>query len=308
MNVNPEHDSQRNARPQPTALPSERTIRRQLLSDAVQHPATLLPLAGAAACVVYLLLLSPVFGNGAWETLVLLACGIAAAASFAWRFVFRYADEYAASERQMLMLQDLELARRGQQEVSERLAFLESGLSGIGSDEGLTALNELVGEYEKLQPALERQTDSDPLSMARVPVLAEETYRLGLNLLSDALELLDAGQSTGRESLEKEVAELETAVQVARGDEEQPERLKIKEDTLAARRQFLDLLDQLQLRVEQLLFQVNRCEASLHRTRIELARIRTGGSEASVDSVIIALQGTLSQGKEVQEELKKLGY
>ena len=257
---------------------------------------------------MYLLLLSPVFGNGAWATLVLLACGIAAAASLAWRFVFRYADEYAASERQMLMLQDLELARRGQQEVSERLAFLESGLSGVGSDEGLTALNELVDEYGKLQPALERHTDSDPLSMARVPVLTEETYRLGLNLLSDALELLDAGQSTGREKLEKEVTELERAVHVARGDEEQPERLKIKEDTLAARRQFLDLLDQLQLRVEQLLFQVNRCEASLHRTRIELAGIRTGGSEASVDSVIVAFQGTLSQGKEVQEELKRLGY
>ena len=285
---------------------STQGIRRQMILDAVHYPATLLLLAVVIACVVYLLLLSPVFGRGLWATVLLAACGVAATFSFSWRYVFRYAEEYALKERQVLILQDLELARRTQQEVSERREFLESGLSRIDSDEGLNALSELVSEYEKLQPALRRHSETDPVSMAHVPVLAEETYRRGLSVLSDALELMNVGHTSGRDRLEKDVAVLE--IEVASGDEGQAERLRIKEDTLASHKQLLEMFDQLQLRVDQLLFQVSRCEVSLHRTRIELAGIRTGGSESSVDSVIVALQGTLVQVKEVQEELNRLGY
>ncbi len=91
-------------------------------------------------------------------------------------------------------------------------------------------------------------------------------------------------------------------------DESQAERLRIKEDTLASHRQRLGILEQLQLSVDQLLFQAGRCEASLHRTRIELAAIRIGSSETSVDSVTEALRRTIQQAKEVQDELRRLGY
>ena len=310
MEVNREHDSELGARPglRLTARPSEQAIKRQLLSDAVQHPATLLPLAVVFACVVYLLLLSPVFSRGLWATAVLAACGVATTASFAWRYFFCYAEEYALRERRLMDRQGLELARFERRELNEKRAFLESGFLRIGSGEGLKALTELVAEYEKLRPALVHHHESDPLAMSRVPVLAEETYRRGLSVLSDALELMITCHDPGRERLKNEVAELEREIEVTKDDEMQAGRLEIKEYTLASRKQSLEMLDQLQLRADQLLFQAYRCEATLHRTRIELAGIRTASSETSVDSVIEALQGTTNQVKEVQEELKGLGY
>ena len=97
-------------------------------------------------------------------------------------------------------------------------------------------------------------------------------------------------------------------VEALQGDEDQLGRLRLKEDTLASHSQRLAMLEKLQLRVEQLLYQASRCEASLHGTRVELAAIRTGSSEATVDSVTEALRRTIHQVKEVQEELRRLGY
>ena len=67
------------------------------------------------------------------------------------------------------------------------------------------------------------------------------------------------------------------------------------------------MLDQLQLSLVQLLFQTSRCEASLHRARIEVATIRPDGSESGMDSVIEALQETIDQVKQAQDERKRLG-
>ena len=287
---------------------SEPAIRRQLLTDAVQHPATLLPLAVAIMSVTYLLVLSPVFGGRPWATALLAVSGTVAIGSFVWRYVFRYAEEYAERARELMDLQDRELARLEQAELRQLHEALDDGFSRAGSAEGLKALSGLVGEYEHLQPALRRQRDTDPLSMSHVPGLADETYRQGLSVLSDAVELMNAAQTPGRERLEREIAEMEREIEASKVDENQAERLKIKSDTRASHQHRLDMLDQLGLRVDQLLYQAHRCEASLHGTRIELASIRTGSSETSVDSVIEALQGTIDQVKEVQKELKRLGY
>ncbi len=67
-------------------------------------------------------------------------------------------------------------------------------------------------------------------------------------------------------------------------------------------------LCKLQLHADQLLYQAQRCEASLHSARTELATVRTGGAKTSVDSVIQTLQERISQVKEVQDELTRLGY
>ena len=310
MRDRPEPEANLSERAQTSTFgsPSEPAIGRELLADAIQHPATLLPLAALIACGIYLLLLSPVFGGGLWAITLLALSGVVAAASFVWRYVFRHAEEYARRERERMDLQDLELARSRQQELVQRRADLDSGFLRIDSAAGLKVLRELATGYEQLQPALRRQSETDPLSMSQVPALAKETYRRGLSVLSDALELMDVAKTPGIERIEREVAELEKELEASKGDETRPERLSINEDTLASHRQRLEMLYQLRLRVDQLLFQAHRCEASLHRTHFELAAIKTGSSETGVDTVIEALQGTITQVKEVQEELKKLGY
>ena len=60
--------------------------------------------------------------------------------------------------------------------------------------------------------------------------------------------------------------------------------------------------------MDQLLHQCESCEASLHRTRIEIAALKADTAESSVRALTDTLRMTINQAKEVQEELKRLGY
>jgi hypothetical protein len=288
--------------------PPEPEIRRQLRLDAVLHPATVVPLAVAVVSVSYLLLLGPDRGRGTGAATVIAISLVMAATSFVWRYAVRYGDEYARLDQQLTEVQQRERARAEERETRSLRLKLERGFAETASVVGARAFEELEREYALLRPALESRRDVDPLSVARIPALAAETYRRGLSVLVDALELVEAMRGPVRDRLQAEIAELERETALSRVDRPPPERVEIREATLVAHRERIALLDRLQLRVDQLLYQGGRCEASLHRTRIELAAVRTGGSETSVNSVLEALQGTIEQAKEVQEKLRRLGY
>ena len=287
---------------------SEKAIKRWLWWNAVQHPVTLLPLVLAVASAGCLLLLAGDTGSEVWATMLLGISVAAAAGSFFWWQLFRYPQRYRRRVQDLKNAQDRERTRRGVAEVGRLRQAIEGGFSAIGSSEGLKALTELVWEYEELQPSLGRQEDSGPLSISFVPSLAEETYRRGLSVLSDALDLMRTSRTPDKERLEREISALEEEVEALTGNRGRADRLKIREDTLASHRQRLGMLGQLQEHIDQLLSQAGRCEASLHRSRIELAAIRTGSSETRVSSVIEVLRDTLLRAKEVQDELRSLGY
>ena len=101
---------------------------------------------------------------------------------------------------------------------------------------------------------------------------------------------------------------LEKEIAASKMDGTQAARVKIREQTMATHKERLDLLVQQQSRVDELLHQCQRCEASLARTRIELAALRADSSGLSVDTVTERLQRTIDQAKEVTEELKRLGF
>ena len=173
---------------------------------------------------------------------------------------------------------------------------------------GLKATKKLVYEYDQLQRVLRRKKETDPLSVAHIPALTEETYRQGLSVLGDVLELERVVHSSDKQGLEKEIVELERGIESLRGDETQAEQVKIKEATVTSHKERVNMIKEQQLRVDQLVYQSDRCEASLHRTRIELAALTAESSETSVSAVTETLEKTINQAKEVQEELKRLGY
>ena len=72
---------------------SERAIRRRMRSDALQHPATLLPLTVFIMSIIYLLLLSPLLGGGIGAIVSLVVSGLVATAGYVWRYAFRYTAE-----------------------------------------------------------------------------------------------------------------------------------------------------------------------------------------------------------------------
>ena len=184
---------------------------------------------------------------------------------------------------------------------------LERGFSQVGSDAGLGALRELEHEHAQLLPLLNRRKATDPLSIARIPALAEETYRQGLSILEDALELARTVHATDVSRLEETVAQLERDTEAMDGDETQAQRLRMRQESLATQRELLQMITRQRLRVDELLHQSHRCQTSLQRTRIELATLRADRSGANVDAVTETLSRTINQAKEVQDEMKRLG-
>ena len=189
---------------------------------------------------------------------------------------------------------------------------LMDGFSRMKSLEGIKALQELVYQYAELQPVIERRKQADSLTVAPVPALVEQTYRQGLSVLGDALELARAIRPSDRERLEAGIGDLKKEIEALRGigipDETQAGRIKIREERLASDQERLEMMKQQELRVDQLLNQSDRCGASLHRTRMELAALKADSSETGVSSVTDTLRLTINQAKEVQVEMKKLGF
>lgn len=294
--------------PTPVQMPSESAFKQQLLLEAVQHPAALLPLAACIMSVVYLLLLSPRFGGQFLVTSLLIGSGFMATASLAWLFLTRYPEEHARKIRESMKVHDLDRDRSEKAAANELRETLQDGFADIDSVEGAKTLNRIGDEYERLLMALDTTVEISSILLPNLSTLADETYRRGLSVLSDALELMKTTRPTDRERIEEEVAGLEIEVDASATNDHGEEWHAIKEETLASHRKRLYMLDRLQLRTDQLLHQANRCEASLHGARIELAAIKAGMSETQVDSVIGALQSTIHQAKEVQDELKRQGY
>ena len=185
--------------------------------------------------------------------------------------------------------------------------FLEEEFAALGWEPGLKSLADLEQEYEQLQAVLDTGEDPIGLSESYIPRLAEETYGQGLKVLSNARDLMQSVHSSNRDKLEEEIAELESEVEALRQEQVPPERVRYKEETMKSHRERLSLLDQQQLRVDELLYQAELCEASLARAHIELAALHTGDSESSVSTVTHALQSTIDRAREVQEELRQLG-
>ena len=192
--------------------------------------------------------------------------------------------------------------------MTDKLADeIEKGFKAVGSRDGQKAVRELVYEYEQLQPVLERRRSTDSFSVSHIPALAIETYKQGMSVLQDALDLTRAVDSADRVRLEFEIRDLEAEIQSLRQDASEAGRLRIREERLASDKEMLALMKEQQVRVDELLYQADRCGASLHRARMELAALRAGDSEAGVNGVTETLRLTINHAKGVQDEMRKLG-
>ena len=237
-----------------------------------------------------------------------IASAVIGAGHCFWRYSNRFNEEYPIKMRELMELLEQRASAIEAGEFRELREALQVGFGNIKAEEGLKALQMLVDQYDWLKPVLKSKRATDPMALAHVPTLAEETYRQGLSALEDALRLMTAIQSPNNNSLQEEVVELEKELESFRRDASQGERVRMREETIASHRERLALVTQQQLRVDQLVHQSEGCAASLDLTRIEVAALKADSSESSVRAVTDALRRTINQAKEVQEELRRLGY
>jgi len=287
---------------------SDIEIKKELRSDAIQHPLTMLPLALCLLASMYLIFFADIFG-GALGTLVLIICaGVVTIASFIWQYFFHYNKAYAKRVKEIIEIQDQTQRERELAEIEQLKETIHSGFSKINSAEGIKALKELIHEYKELQHILNHKKETDSLSAAHIHALSNEAYRQGLSVLSDALEITQVIHSSDKESLEAEIAKFELEIKSLEEDGSQKAQVIIKRATIISHKERIEIIREQELRADKLLYQCDRCEASLHRTRLELAALKTESAETSVSAVTETLTETINQAKDVQKELKKLGY
>lgn len=289
-------------------FPDGAAIRRELRLEALQHPATILPAALCVLAAIYLVFCSAILGGALVAAILLTLSGMVTTICFFWRHALLYQGTYRQRINEILVQQRRARQAKEQAELEHLVELAQDGFSEVDSTRGLRALRGLVCEHAQLQRALDHGRHAEQPSLAHLFALTEATYRQGIGVLVDALETERVIVSSDRERLEAEIATYKQEIECLEANGGAASLAEIKRATIASHRERLELVREQSLRAGKLLFQCDRCEASLHRTRIELAALKTENAETSISAVTERLQRTIEQAKEVQEELRALGF
>jgi hypothetical protein len=286
------------------SVSGEEKIGKELKADAWQHPLTKYPFVIAVVLLGYAFLVAPFFGG----FLPTFALGVGAGMGSLGNLWWRLSHINPEFERRVQALAEHQSQERQQAETARREELrsrLEAGFLKLGSPEGAKALVELVNEYKGLEQLLADSREDMLLSVARVRGLARETYDQGLNVLSCALDLMRAVQSSNQEGLRAAIVELEGEILSLKREGGLEELIKIKEATEASHRERLKRLEGQNLRIAELLHQSDNCEGVLLTTRLDLVKLRADRSEEGVNEVMQRLQRIIDMAIEVQEALKR---
>jgi hypothetical protein len=169
-------------------------------------------------------------------------------------------------------------------------------------------LRRLTAAYDQIESTFRRRGALDSPVTSQLPTLSEETYAQGLGVLAKALVLNQLVQSRDTKRREVEAAALEREVAHLGNDPDAAGRLRTLEQALASHREVLRLVASHRRRVGELLHHAGRCEASLTTARLELEGLQSEGYDTGVQSVIDSLATIIRQTKDVQQELRDLGF
>lgn len=278
-------------------------VRKRLQMEALEHPLTKYPFVVSAIMLGYAFLVAPFLGGFVPTFPLGLAAGAVFLGNLGWR-LSHINQEYDRRVRELAEQQSRERKEAAKARLEKIRRELEAGFVRIGSHEGNKALVELVNEYNALELLLEDRRETTFLPVARVRVLAKETYEQGLNVLSCAFDLMQVVQSTTKESLRTAITELDSEIASLKRDGVREELLKIKEASAASHRERLKRLEDQSLRIAELLHQSDSCEAVLLTTRLDLVRLRADSSEESINEVMQRLQRIIDMAIDIQEALK----
>jgi class 3 adenylate cyclase len=292
------------------AVPNATVSRREVVTEAALHPTTLVGVTLAGVSMIFLLVLAPELGMGGLSAAVLVLGVVVATSSFVREYSLTYRERRQRIDDNR---RDRELAdqrHRAGQERSELRRRLEMEYARVSSEharDGERVLAALADEFDALTALLLRsQVRSSISASAVLPDLADETHRHGMSALSDALELLEFADGPQRRRLEGELDDIEA--RLAR-DSYADERARSQDEQRRdSHKQLLVRHDEARRRASDLLFEAERCTAALAEARIEVASVRAGDARVDIDAVVQTLQVTIRRVRDVQDEMRRLGY
>jgi hypothetical protein len=278
-------------------------VRVAAVFEAVQKPLPLTCFTLAALALIYTLLLSSSMGFG-WLAVVaclaLTAAGVVAVAG-------SFEQTRMETEHSLRTRWEADRLQRQRQSLDALKDTLVLDFEGSDMRDGRRALDQLSRAFHELEPALVRR-EADPLLLALMPRLSVELYREGLHALSDARSRGSARFSEESAELRKQIDEYAAEIEALKDDPLQAESVRLKQDYMDSDMRSLEILQANQLKFGRLVLQAMGCGVQLQQTRSDLLALRSGASTAGAEALIEAMQRTLEQAKQVQAEIRKLGF
>jgi hypothetical protein len=281
-------------------------------SGALQHPITSISIFATAMATLAILakaigldvlaFLSPL------PLIVLTLALVVAVGSFSWRFFIAYDSESAERIQELVAYQEPIRRAREEEALQEWHETLRRGFTNINSQEGIHSLEGLSDEFIQLREIFNNWPHSNLVALGDIPPLSEQTYRQGLDILNNVLELLNAVGTSNVERLKSQVRSLEREVKSLEASDDTGTRLQIRRTRLHDLKERLTLIDRQGLRAEEFLLRANLMEGALHKTRMDLNDLKIDGASRDVDEVRSSLQNTIDQALGVLDEMRELGY
>ena len=132
--------------------------------------------------------------------------------------------------------------QREQAELDQIRSRLVEGFTETRLAEGHYILRDLDSEFKQLQTVIARHRETDSLSLTYLPALVDETFRQGLFVLDDVLELARATSARHDRRLEAEIKELEGKIHDAKDKKREEERVQLWQEKIDANHQRLGMI------------------------------------------------------------------
>lgn len=279
---------------------SKRAVNRAVLSEAVQHPTTLLSAATAILSGLYMGLVSPS------ETAFAVAAGSAVFSLLSWVYHYFVRGDKLAKK----YVQELKEKRKNYQ--VKRVENIEQECRRARFPQGARAARELKAAYTRLVDYLKEKGQNKAMTAHRFLVLAEECYDRGTIFLDKALSLYRALSQIDKRKLKKELKDWEKEISQLEknkneGDEHKRLVLQALQEKIRSHKKRLELVEKRSKTIKQMMAQCEILEATLDSAYLEVVDIMETGTYVNQDNVATNLERAVEAARRVEDRLRGLG-
>lgn len=276
---------------------SDDEVHRKIMSEAIQHPTTLVPLAAAILSGLYLGLVS--FN----ETAFAVAAGSAVVTLLSWAYHFFFRGDKVAEEYIMgLKEQRADYKVRQSEDIIEKC-------SEVGFYLGKNSAKELKEAYLRLDEFLEEKAGQGKSGASRFKVLAEDCYEQGVSFLNKALSMYNVSRKIDPDKLKRElnawnrdIIKLEKR-RAKEGDYIETSILALQKRVDSHMRR-IERYDKNMETIKQLLAQCEILEATMDSAYLEFADTMETDFKVQQDNVASNLERAVETARRVEDKLR----
>jgi len=278
---------------------SEKSITKAVLSETLQHPLTMFPLALGGVSLVAMFLLNPLafqffisaVSLGAFGTAMWIVNYFLRGPMFVRRYFERLLSEQQKSKRESHL------------QIRKRLAELPD------YPEALEAYDELMKAYDKFLGMLKEQSNQ-PLMVSELSKHAEATLDKGMETLDKLAGVLSAMQNVDIDKLSIDKRQLEETLSRYKSDDKLSERQRRQREATLKRMQALqeriDTYRECETLAHELLASCEQCENALENGFLKLSGRASVSATPDVDDVVASMEISVESVRRVEEMLKNL--